>query len=212
MNWDKAWQYTSVTLVALASLVSGADLFNFMLGMVGIVFVLGVAYKKPWSQLAGSGFCVMLAYASYQAGFIANAAVNGLVLAPLAIYGYFLWRKRESKGQVERKMDNMWFVIMIGVMSIITLALYPTILAQGGNLPFLDTLTAVLPVASTLLMCFAYREQWILWIPYNLIQAGMWLVASIANPMVSSIFVLKFIFLVNSIIGFINWSKIRKII
>lgn len=207
MNWDKTWQYVSVILVAAASLLSGAGLFNFSLSMVGIVFVLGVAYKQPWSQLAGAGFCLMLAYASFQAGFLANAAVNGIVLAPLALYGYFLWRKRENTGQVERKMDNMWFVIVLGAIAGITFCLYPTILAQGGSLPFLDTLTAVLPVASTILMCFAYREQWILWTPFNALQMGMWMFAMLANPTVAGIFVLKTVFFINSVIGFKKWNK-----
>lgn len=205
--FEKLWSVIAVLLVLGASIISGADLFIGALSLVGILFVLGVSFKRPESQLLGAAFCGFLAYASLGAGFFANAAVNGLLLLPASIFGYFLWKKRQGAGTIERSLSNETLLKLVSGIGLITGLVYMFTVDAGGALPLLDAITAVMPVFATFLMIGAYRDQWLLWIPYNALQAFMWFTAASLQPAVLAVFVLKLVFLINSIIGYYNWRK-----
>lgn len=204
---EKIWSILAVLLVLAASVISGADLFVSALSLVGILFVLGVSFKHPESQLLGAVFCGLLAFASMGAGFYANAAVNAVVLLPASLYGYFLWKQRKGEKQLERSMSGKHLRNMLSIIAASTTILAIFMLDAGGTLPILDALTAIMPIFATFLMVGAYREQWYLWIPYNAIQAFMWFTAASLQPAVLAVFVLKLVFLVNSLIGFYQWKK-----
>lgn len=206
---EKLWFTIAVALVFMATLVYGAAPFVTALSMVGILFVLGVAFKIPASQLLGAVFCGMLAYASMGAGFYANAAVNGLLLLPASVYGFYVWNRRKGNRQLERSLSKKHLYNMFSTISALTIILSLFMIDAGGSLPILDALTAIMPIFATFLMIGAYREQWLLWIPYNIIQAFMWFYAASLQPAVLAVFVLKLVFLVNSLIGFYNWRKGR---
>jgi nicotinamide mononucleotide transporter PnuC len=147
----------------------------------------------------------MLAYASFTAGFLANAAVNGLVLAPLSIWGYFHWKSRKQhleKNLTDTQKSSLALVLIGG-----TLIVYTFTAGAGGALPLLDALTSVIPIIATYLMAHAYRQQWWMWIPYNFLQALMWFSAASLQPAVLAVFALKMVFLVNSLIGYYNWKQ-----
>ncbi|QQO38438.1 PnuC-like ribosyl nicotinamide transporter [Vibrio phage VPG01] len=205
--FQKIWAAFAVLLVALACVISGADLFVSALSMVGILFVLGVSFKKPESQLLGAAFCGFLAYASFGAGFFANALVNGAFLLPATIFGYFYWKRRTGAGNLERSLNKTQFMQMSTAIATATIITFFFTIGAGGALPLLDAFTAVLPVAATLLMIGAYRDQWLLWIPYNAIQAFMWFTAASLQPAVLAVFVVKLVFLINSLIGYYYWRK-----
>ncbi|QQO89939.1 hypothetical protein JAVIER_117 [Vibrio phage Javier] len=204
---EKIWSVIAVLLVIGASIISGAGLFVSALSLVGILFVLGVAFKRPESQLLGAVFCGFLAFASMGAGFYANAVVNGLILIPASIYGYFHWKRRKGF-QLEQSMSSGGLTNMIvSLVAITALVFFFGTMGAGGAMPLLDALTGVMPVFATFLMIGAYREQWLLWIPFNAIQAFMWFTAASLQPAVLAVFVLKLVFLINSLIGFYTWRK-----
>ncbi|BBL19244.1 putative nicotinamide mononucleotide transporter [Vibrio phage KIT04] len=205
--FQKIWAALAVLLVAGACVISGADLFVSALSLVGILFVLGVSYKKPESQLLGAVFCGFLAIASGGAGFYANAFVNGAILIPATIYGYILWKRRKGAGNLERSLTKNQFMQMSTAIAAATIITFFFTIGAGGAMPLLDAFTAVLPVAATLLMIGAYRDQWLLWIPYNAIQAFMWFTAASLQPAVLAVFVVKLVFLINSLIGYYYWRK-----
>lgn len=204
---EKIWSALAVLLVMAACLISGADLFVSALSLVGILFVLGVSFKRPESQLLGAAFCGFLAYASFGAGFYANALVNGAFLLPASIFGYFYWKRRTGAGNLERSLTSEQFGKVAALIALATIITFYFTIGAGGALPFMDALTAVMPVAATLLMIGAYRDQWLLWIPFNAIQAFMWFSAASLQPAVLAVFVLKMVFLVNSVIGYYQWRK-----
>lgn len=205
--FEKIWSAVAVLLVLAACLISGADLFVSALSLVGILFVLGVSFKRPESQLLGAVFCGFLAFASFGASFYANAIVNGLILIPASIYGYFLWKRRTGAGKLERSLSKDQFMKVCAGITIATSVVFFFTATAGGALPLMDALTAVMPVVATFLMIGAYRDQWFLWIPFNAIQAFMWFTAASLQPAVLAVFVLKLVFLVNSLIGFYQWRK-----
>lgn len=209
-NLTQVWPLLATVGVVLACTISNAPLDITILSIIGILFVLGVAYQKPISQLYGAGFCGMLAYVSFNAGFYANAGVNGLILLPLSIYGYYIWKTRGKAGQLTRKLSKENSNILYRSVILISMVLYIITTGVGSALPLLDAITGILPVVATCLMVGAYKEQWIFWILYNILQAIMWFSAASAVPAVLAVFVLKLIFLINSLIGFYLWKTENK--
>ncbi len=204
---ERIWSVIAVLLVIGASIFSGADMFVSALSLVGILFVLGVSFKHPYSQLLGAVFCGFLAFASMGAGFYANAVVNGLILIPASVYGYFVWKRRGMR--LERSLTPTGFANMLALLCVITAGVFFFTMNAGGAMPLLDALTGVMPVFASFLMIGAYRDQWLLWIPYNAIQAFMWFTAASLQPAVLAVFILKLVFLVNSLIGYYQWRERR---
>lgn len=207
LNKLKAWWAGIATsAVMAATVVSGADLMTTILSLVGIVFVLGVSYQWKHSQLFGAIFCGLLASASYSAGFLANAYLNAFFLLPASLWGWWYWNKIDG----ERKSADTNAVIGLVVATLAiagVVAIFTSV--GGGTLPILDALTAVMPVFATLLMVTSFREQWLWWIPMNLLQCIMWFHAMELEQTMMAIFVLKIVFLVNSIIGYFLWKEYK---
>lgn len=201
------WMFVAIFATMIACIVSGAGIFVNVLSMVGILFVLGVAQKAPTSQLFGAAFCLLLGIASFTTGFYANAIVNCIVMMPMCIMGYYTWRKGRQHSNLEKNLSRKKLLLYIASIFVATLCVAAFTVTGGGALPILDALTAVLPVAATILMTGGYREQWLIWIPFNALQAFMWFSAASLQPAVLAVFVLKLIFLANSLIGYYNWRK-----
>ena len=58
-------------------------------------------------------------------------------------------------------------------------------------------------MAGQLLMILRYREQWILWIALNILSIVLWA----ENP---SMYLMFGAYLLNSVYGFYNWSRLQK--
>lgn len=206
-KFEKMWYMLAICIVVASCVVSGSGILVSTISVVGILFVLGVAMKQSYSQLLGAVFCGLLAYASITAGFIASGVVN-VLLIPVCIWGYYTWESKAATG-VEKSLTTKQVICYTMVASILVVLV--SIFTVGvSSLPILDALTAILPIAATLLMVQGYREQWKVWIPYNALQAFMWFSAASLNPAVLSLFILKLVFLINSVIGYYNW-KTKKI-
>ncbi len=200
---DNVWAAFAIHAVIGCCLISGATPLVFGISLVGIFFVLAVNFKMPSSQLLGAVFCAMLAWFSFQSGFIANAVIN-LVLVVPSIRGYFVWKRGGSTPQIKQLTRKQALLLVLAVLISSSIAIWFSISA-GASLPFADGLTAVLPVVATALMTLAYKEQWIVWNILNAVQVYMWIVAASLNPALASIAVMKIIFLANSIFGMYNW-------
>ena len=61
----------------------------------------------------------------------------------------------------------------------------------------------MITVAGQLLMILRYREQWILWIALNILSIVLWA----ENP---SMYLMFGAYLLNSVYGFYNWSRLQK--
>ena len=85
-----------------------------------------------------------------------------------------------------------------------TLLFIEALKAAGGSSTLLDGTTTITTCAAQLLMILRYREQWLLWIVLNVLSILLWWEE---NP---SMRVMYIAYLVNSIYGFYNWTKLQK--
>lgn len=82
-------------------------------------------------------------------------------------------------------------------------AVYRFLKTTDGNSVALDGVTTVLVVAAQLLMILRYREQWLLWIVINILSIILWADTAAMYIMFSA-------YLLNSLYGYYNWSKLAK--
>lgn len=209
LQW--AWQGIAIAGIIASCVASGATPFIYALSLVGILFVLGVALKRPSSQLLGAIFCVLLGIISWEQGLIANSLLNILMLSPLCVYGYTVWKKGVSSNSLEKSL-SLPQATALGVASAVGTGVlwWFTKGMESSVMPFLDSLTAVGIFVATIIMTLSYKEQWIAWIIVNISQCYIWWVAMQSSNEVASVFSMKVIFLLNSLIGWWNWNKCKK--
>ncbi|QIN94828.1 PnuC-like nicotinamide mononucleotide transport [Proteus phage Vb_PmiP-P59] len=198
------WGFVAPSLILGACVVSGASLLTTITSLVGVLFVIGVAFRIPACNLLGFILCVLLGYMSYEAGFIINMIVNTFILAPLQIIAYFQWKGKDLIGKTITNNINKYHLVIFSTLAII----YTNImLYTGSTMPVHDVLSGALIITSTLLLMSDTKKQWYYWIPCNTIEVIMWFTAASLVPEVLAIAVMRVVFLVNSFIGWFEWRN-----
>ncbi len=87
-------------------------------------------------------------------------------------------------------------------------------LIPNQNNPSIDAATNVLSIIATFLMVWRYKEQWLLYMILNVFTVILWALRLIdGSPDGAMMIVMWSAYLVNSVYGYINWSKgVKKII
>lgn len=200
-----SWAIFAVVLVSVCSI--GSPIIVMASSIVGIIFVVGVTFGWKHCNLFGAILACLFGYLSYQAGYYGNAVINVLCVLPASLYGWWLWIKRTNKQNLKRSLTSNQISI-IGLVGFgLFLVAWVFSHLSGANLPVHDAFTTVAPLVATFLLVNAYREQWYVWVIYNSVEVYMWYVAFSLNPDVMSVFIMRVVFTVNSLIGWYEWNK-----
>lgn len=205
MNWRLLWSVFAVLSILFGCVVSKASYEVMATSLVGVMFVIGVAFKKASANLLGATLCVMLGLMSWQAGYYMNAIINVFLLLPLQLLAYANWKTGVSKREQHRYLVE---TVCRRRFWIYTCWLIPLLVAayfSGSRLWIHDAVTASLVIVATLLLMFNVKEQWQFWIPYNLVEVFMWFVAASLAPEMLAIMVMRVVFFINSLIGYYEW-------
>ena len=203
----KTWMTIATLLVAVCCYISNASWLVSIASITGIVYVVGVAYGHKLANLFGAILAGCLTILSYEAGFFGNVIMNSITVV-LSLYGWYYWSANQRNGSVikqsltkNQKCFGLSMVLLCVIGSVICSY------NAGSALWYLDGITAVLPLAATVLLVGAFKEQWSLWIPYNFLEIIMWFTALQSTPELLAILVMRIIFFTNSIVGYYNWNK-----
>lgn len=205
MNWRAVWAFIAVVSILVGCIVSKASYEVMSASLVGVLFVLGVAYKKPIANLLGATLCAMLGLMSWQAGFYMNAIINVCVLLPLQLLAYINWvtgtsKQAAHKSLVETVCRKRFLIYTAWLIPLLVAAYF-----SGSHLWIHDAVTASLVIVATLLLMFNVKEQWQFWIPYNAIEVFMWFIAASLAPEMLAIMLMRIVFFINSLIGYYEW-------
>lgn len=205
LSWKAVWGAVATSLVAAACAVSNAPPLVAAASVVGIGYVVLVAYGHWSANLFGALLGGLFGVLSYQAGFFGNALVNILFTIPASLWGVWYWKNHQ--GESPRKMNDFQRKhFASGFVALACVGMLYSFFA-GSSLWYMDGFTAVMPVVATLLLVTRYREQWYLWIPYNALEVVMWFWVASAAPEMLAVLVMRIVFLLNSVIGFKLWHK-----
>ena len=181
---------------------------SMVAGISGIICVVLVSKGKIINYLFGLIFAYSYFYASWKANFLGEMNTVLYVYLPSQFIGYFVWKenlRQEGGGQVvqAKKLSPKGWALLLVSLTVSTFLFAQALRAAGGSSTNLDGLTTMITVAGQLLMILRYREQWILWIALNILSIALWA----NNP---SMYLMFGAYLLNSVYGFYNWSRLQK--
>ena len=165
-----------------------ASISNYIFGIVNtIVYIIYLAYWKIYGTM-----CLEL-----------------LVYLPVNIISWGLWAKHRDEKEPEKTKSKRLYIyqnLICVVIVCISAFLYHFVLEKlGGNVVWLDAFTVSIGLVATFLQMLRFREQYVWWIITDIIAVAMYIVHF--DPVYLT---KKSIYMIMSIIGFINWWKLNK--
>ena len=177
-------------------------------GIAGILCVVFVGKGKISNYFFGLIFAYTYFYVAWDNKFYGEMSTTLYVYIPAQFIGYFLWKanmhkEAEEESVIAKALDPKGWAVMLTSVVVCSLLFIAFLKTTDGNSVALDGVTTVLVVAAQLLMILRYREQWLLWIVINILSIILWADTAAMYIMFSA-------YLLNSLYGYYNWSKLAK--
>ncbi|OOF39499.1 nicotinamide riboside transporter pnuC [Rodentibacter rarus] len=177
-------------------------------GISGILCVVLVSKGKISNYFFGLIFAYSYFYVAWGQNFLGEMNTVLYVYLPAQFIGYFMWKnnlQNDNGGDsvIAKALSPKGWVILALFIGIGTLLFVQALQAAGGSSTGLDGLTTIIVVAAQLLMILRYREQWLLWIVLNVLSIILWAETPAMYLMYSA-------YLLNSLYGYYNWTKLTK--
>ena len=177
-------------------------------GIAGILCVVFVGKGKISNYFFGLIFAYTYFYVAWDNKFYGEMSTTLYVYIPAQFIGYFLWKanmhkEAEEESVIAKALDPKGWAVMLTSVVVCSLLFITFLKTTDGNSVALDGVTTVLVVAAQLLMILRYREQWLLWIVINILSIILWADTAAMYIMFSA-------YLLNSLYGYYNWSKLAK--
>lgn len=206
--------FEAVWLLIFIAVQIGIYIYNpdSILGMVsgisGIICNVFVSKGKISNYFFGLIFAYTYFYISLGANFLGEMNTTLYVYIPAQFIGYFLWKANMQKEQgadavVAKALTAKGWMGLIAFLVIGTFLFVQLLNHFGGSSTGLDGLSTIIVIAAQALMVLRYREQWLLWILLNIISIALWAENT-------SMYVMYSAYLLNSLYGYYNWSKLQK--
>lgn len=227
-RWFGSWSHWSTfekSWLGLFALVTIAVFFlmdDTILGLIaslaGMICVVMVAKGLIGNYLFGIIQVSLYGYLSIQYGLFGEAMLNLAFYLPTQFIGLWLWSRNrrtikdtDTDEVIAKKLTGIQ-IAGIAIASVILIACYAWLLKTiGGNEVSLDSATTVLSIIAQILMLLRYREQWIMWIVINVLSIIMWVFTLNAQDGTDwTLVVMWSAFLVNSIYGYWNWTRLAN--
>lgn len=211
----KAFEVVFLVLFTIAIIWQGMEnldakvpVLGMIAGVSGIICNVFISKGKISNYFFGLIFAYSYFYVSLANNFLGELNTTLYVYIPAQFIGYFLWKQNMQKDNgadavVAKALTPKGWIALIAFLTIGTLIFVQILKFYGGSSTGLDGLTTIIVVAAQGLMLLRYREQWLLWIALNILSIILWA----DSP---SIYTMYAAFLLNSIYGYYNWTKLQK--
>lgn len=211
----KAFEVVFLVLFTIAIIWQGMEnldakvpVLGMIAGVSGIICNVFISKGKISNYFFGLIFAYSYFYVSLANNFLGELNTTLYVYIPAQFIGYFLWKQNMQKDNgadavVAKALTPKGWIALIAFLTIGTLIFVQILKFYGGSSTGLDGLTTIIVVAAQWLMLLRYREQWLLWIALNILSIILWA----DSP---AIYTMYIAYLLNSIYGYYNWTKLQK--
>lgn len=211
--FEISWLIISTLTMLTLSIVWGDSPMALISGITGIISVVLCAKGKISTYAFACVNVGLYAIIAYQNRLFGEVMLNGFYYLPMNIVGFYMWRKqKDDEGTViaRRLTAKQIILLVIGLLIAIT-AYWRVLVALGGNLQLIDSITTVLSIVAFLLQIGRFMEQWILWMIINVFSIMMWSLL-LGTPEGSVTMIIMFsAYLINGVYGFRNWLKLSNV-
>lgn len=168
--------------------------------------VLTAAGKRSqfyWGFVNIAGYIVI----AFLGRLYGEVMLNAVYYLPLQFVGLYVWgRHKGDGGQVEGKRLPVEVVLVSSAVVGFAVLIYnEALIALGGAITLLDSMSTVLSVVANALMVMRYREQWLLWIVVDAVSVVMW---ALSGDLIMT--VMWAVYLVNACYGWYMWSRMSR--
>lgn len=188
------------------------SILGMIAGISGIICVVFVGKGKISNYFFGLIFAYSYFYVSWGHSYYGEMTTTLYVYIPAQFIGYFLWRENMRKANngtdspesvVAKALDIKGWVVTLALTVLFSVLFILYLKTTDDTSAHLDGVTTVMVVVAQLLMILRYREQWLFWIVINVLSIALW-----ANT--PSMYVMYSAYLLNSLYGYYNWTKLEK--
>jgi len=206
--FEAIWLFLATVAITCLSAYWHEAWYGFVSAVSGVICVVLTGKGKLSAYPFGIVNCVLYGYISYGQGLYGETMLNLLWYLPLQFYGFSVWRKNVSNGEVVRRTMNWLDRIDKAVLITICTACYGMALTlMGDPLPYVDSFTTVASVFAMWLSCRRYAEQWYLWIAVDVLSVYMWWNRYCAGGDNVATLAMWAVFLANAVYGCVKWER-----
>ena len=207
--FEAAWLLLFIAVQIGIYIYNPDSTLGMVSGIAGIICNVFVSKGKISNYFFGLIFAYTYFYISLGANFLGEMNTTLYVYIPAQFIGYFLWKANMQKEQnsdavIAKALTVKGWIGLLAFLIIGTLLFVELLNYYGGSSTGLDGLSTIIVIAAQVLMVLRYREQWLLWIVLNIISIALWAENT-------SMYVMYSAYLLNSLYGYYNWSKLQKI-
>lgn len=211
--FEISWLIISTLTMLTLSIIWGDSPMALISGVTGIISVVLCAKGKISTYVFACVKVGLYAIIAYQNRLFGEVMLYGFYYLPMNIVGFYMWRKQKDDAGtviVRRLTPKQIILLIIGLLIAIT-AYWRVLVALGGNLQLIDSITTILSIVAFLLQIGRFMEQWILWMIINVFSITMWSLL-LGTPEGSVTMIIMFsAYLINGVYGFRNWLKLSKV-
>lgn len=211
--FEISWLIISTLTMLTLSIVWGDSPMALISGVTGIISVVLCAKGKISTYAFACVNVGLYAIIAYQNRLFGEVMLNGFYYLPMNIVGFYMWHKqKDDEGTViaRRLTAKQIILLVIGLLIAIT-AYWRVLVALGGNLQLIDSITTVLSIVAFLLQIGRFIEQWILWMIINVFSITMWSLLLGAPEGSVTMIIMFSAYLINGVYGFRNWLKLSNV-
>lgn len=206
--FEAAWLLLFIAVQIGIYIYNPDSILGMVSGIAGITCNVFVSKGKISNYFFGLIFAYTYFYISLGANFLGEMNTTLYVYIPAQFIGYFLWKANMQKEQnsaavIAKALTVKGWIGLLAFLIIGTLLFVELLNYYGGSSTGLDGLSTIIVIAAQVLMVLRYREQWLLWIVLNIISIALWAENT-------SMYVMYSAYLLNSLYGYYNWSKLQK--
>lgn len=209
----KGWIYLiTLSLVQIIAYILNPESFIGMIaGLTGIICVIYVNEKRASNYLFGFINSIIYLWMSLNSGFYGEVLTT-LYFTVMQPIGLYVWLVKAHQPKIKNdetiilgdKLTILGWMRNLFITAGVWLTMGLLYKGIGANRPFRDSVTDGTNVTGQLLMTGGYAEQWIFWAATNVFSIYLWWGASF------EITVMYWVYLLNSIVGWINWTLEAK--
>ena len=206
--FEATWLFLFIAMQIGIYIYNPDSILGMVSGIAGIICNVFVSKGKISNYFFGLIFAYTYFYISLGANFLGEMNTTLYVYIPAQFIGYFLWKANMQKEQnsaavIAKALTVKGWIGLLAFLIIGTLLFVELLNYYGGSSTGLDGLSTIIVIAAQVLMVLRYREQWLLWIVLNIISIALWAENT-------SMYVMYSAYLLNSLYGYYNWSKLQK--
>lgn len=186
-------------------------IFSIIYLLSTITCELLIAKQSRWNFIVSLTLVQTTMFAVYFLDHLYGLAVVALVYwGIVSTISFVNWTKHKDNldaylTQVRKLTWKQDIILLIGIV-IFTFGVGALLNLIPGELNgYLDACTQAFGLINGLLILYRYREQWIVWILYNILEAIIWI--STGNYI---LIIQNIALIINSTYGIIQWTKYAK--